>query len=155
MARQVDVNAKGNSGDTAGPVKTPAPTKRVVPSAPDQVSFVRKPSPNGYAMNGPQPSSVGPGAAMCSPLAQNLRGTVQDAALDAVIASGSAAKRGVNLTGDADDENIKGQTGSQLRTYSADQKVPTTHGMRSRNNEGGTVPSTLGASNGAPVRKPS
>lgn len=141
MARQVTTNAKGDAPDTASPGPTPAPKARVVPSAPDEISMVRHPTPNGYAMNGPQPSSINPGQQMLSPMAANLKASSDDGegVLDAVIAKGTARN----------DDRVT----SQLRSI-ADKAQPTTFGMRNRSGEGGTVPSTLGASNGTVARKP-
>lgn len=142
MANQVKTNAKGNSGDTAGPVVTPAPTKKVIPTAPDQISMVRKPSTIGYGMNGDiSPSSIAPGQQRLSPMAANLKASGDDgeSVLDAVVAKGTARN----------DDRVTGQ----LRDIAA-KGAPPAHGMRSRNNEGGTIPGTLGASNGQPVRKP-
>jgi hypothetical protein len=144
MAKQVTVNAKGNAPG-AGPVKTPAPTKRVIPTAPDQVSMIRKPSAIGYGMNGDvSPSSIAPGQQRLSPLAANLKASSDDGegVLDKVIASGTA--------------RVDTEITSQLRSI-GDKNVPAHPHMKSANVGGapsGTVPSTTGASSGAPVRKP-
>ena len=141
MAKQVQTNARGNSDPNAGSNKTPGPTKRVVPQAPDQISAIRKPSPAGYGMNGPQPSSINPGQQMLSPLAANLKASSDDgqSCLDTVIARGTARQDDVVTT--------------QLRKI-ADKACPQAFGMKSPNKPDEKVPATLGASNGAPVRQP-
>jgi hypothetical protein len=119
MAVQAD-NSKRNP--TAGRVKTPAP---------DQISHPRAPfSGNGYGENGPQPSSVPPGAAMRSPLAENLKSTVDDPALNTVIARGTYQSQVVT-----DDK--------QLREIAAGN-VPTHSGTRGAAT-GPKVPAKLGA----------
>ena len=118
--------AKGNRGDTAGPVKTPAP---------DEVTNIRSPSSPGYGMNGPQPSSVAPGKAVISPLGANLKSSVTDDSIDSVLANGTARNDKVT---------------SQLRTIAAGN-VPTAHGMKGPDNSA-RVPGKIGATNAAPVR---
>jgi hypothetical protein len=143
MAKQVQQPAKGNSGNTAGPVVTPAPTKRVIPQAPDQVTMVRKPSAIGYGMNRDvSPSSIAPGQQRLSPLAANLKASGDDGegVLDTVVAKGTA--------------RVDTEVTTQLRDIAA-KACPPTFGMKDPNANNPKVPSALGASNGAPVRKPS
>lgn len=151
MAKQVQQPAKGNSGDTAGPVVTPAPTK------PPRIRFSDDFGGKGdlnYGRNRQNlPASVEPGATVESDLAKDLRTTIGDPVLSAVQQHGTAAMR-TPLVGDHG-EDVRGMPSTQIHDVSAANKTPTTFGMRSRNNEGGTVPSALGASgNGQPVRKP-
>ena len=93
--KTVQTNAKGNAPG-GGPIKTPAP---------DQISNVRSPGQAGAGQNGPQPSSVEPGKASRSQLAQNMVESVNDeGVLDYVIANGTARNEGVtdqlrNITG--------------------------------------------------------
>lgn len=142
MATQVKTNASGNASNTGAPGPTPASAKKVVPQAPDQVTFVRRPSPSGYGMNGPQPSSINPGQQMISPLAANLKATVDDdGALDTVIARGTA-KSATFL----DD--------SQLRQIAAKNVPVRSDVFKNPNKADEKVPSVLGASNGQPVRQP-
>lgn len=115
MARQVKTNASGNSADTGTPI-TPAPTR---PQAPD-ATLVRAPTPSGYGQNGDRNRvSVDPGKTVQSPLAANLRASVGDAALDAVI---SGKPIGTN-----------GPTG-QERPIDP-RPFPPAHGMRDRKGE--------------------
>lgn len=82
-------NAKGNAPSTGAPGPTPAPTKKVIPNAPDEVTSVRAPTFVGrYGLNGyAGASSAEPKQAVTSPMADNLRGTVDDdGVLDRVIA---------------------------------------------------------------------
>jgi hypothetical protein len=83
MAYQV---AKGNAKNTGAPGPTPAPTKKAPPIN-DVVSRARQ-GGDGYAQNSGvnNPSSVPPGTQKISGLAANIRGAVDDPALDAVIA---------------------------------------------------------------------
>jgi hypothetical protein len=126
MARQVKTNAPGNSGNTAGAVKTPAP---------DQISKVRAPSGVGYGMNfDVTGSSVEPGKRVLSPLAANTESTIQDEALSEVIANGTA--RNQNVT-------------DQLRTIS-DGGIKPAHGMTGAS-KGPTIPAgpSFGGNNSA------
>jgi len=117
MAYQVDGSKKN---PTAGPVKTPAP---------DVVSTPRNPTGGGgYGENQFNlASSVMPGKSVQSPLAANLRSTVDDPALDQVIAGGSGSRDDVLNT--------------QIRKIGAGN-VPPAHGMRNRSGEVG--PGDLG-----------
>jgi hypothetical protein len=142
MAISVKEAAKGNTGNTAGPVKTPAP---------DAISAPRSGSGQGYGANGPvgNASSVAPGKRVVSTLAQNLEQSSDDGegVLQTVI------ERGARM----DDTNF------QTRVIS-DKGYPAAHGMRSRTSDygspGGTVPAKTDAASaavpgyGKPVRKP-
>ena len=142
MAKEVQQPAKGNAtGPKIGP--TPAPTKKVIPTAPDQVTFVRKPSPAGYGMNGDaSPSSLTPGQQRLSPMAANLKASSDDGegVLDTVIAKGTA--------------RVDTEVTGQLRDIAA-KGLPPAFGMKNPNANPATVPSTnLGGSNGTVARKP-
>ena len=142
MAQNVKTNAKGNSANTGAPGPTPGPTKKVIPTAPDAVSFVRKPTPAGYGQNGPaNPSSINPGQTLMSPLAANLKASSDDGegCLDTVIARGTARRDDVVTC--------------QLRQI-ADKACPPAFGMKDPNANNPKVPATLGASNGAPDKQP-
>lgn len=143
MAKQVKTNASCNAANTGAPGATPAPTKRVVPQAPDQVTFVRKPSPNGAGQNGPQAVSLNPGQSSISPLGANMKASVDDdGVLDHIIQHGTARN--------------SDEVTSQLRSI-ASRNVPNHPFMRDANSGGapsGKVPSTTQASNGKPVRQP-
>jgi hypothetical protein len=135
MAKQVKTTAQGNAPG-AGPVKTPPP---------NQILHVRGPSAAGYGMNNdPNASSVDPGKAVMSPLAANLKSSVDDdGVLDTVIARGTARSQTI-----ADDK--------QLRAI-ADKNVPDHPHMRPANAGGapmGTIPNKIGANINGPVRKP-
>ena len=82
MAIKIQEAARGNSGTTAGPVKTPAP---------DEVTNVRSSHPS-YGMNNyPGASSVDPGNRVLSPLGANLESSVDDdGVLQHVIEKGTA-----------------------------------------------------------------
>jgi hypothetical protein len=122
----------GSKSTTAGAVKTPPP------SAPDAISAPRHPTPAGYGQNGPQPSSVAPGRSVLSPLAANLKATVDDdGALDTVMARGTA--RSQTLVDD-----------KQLREIAAGN-VPIHPGTRGAAT-GAKVPAKLGQ-NEAPLPK--
>jgi hypothetical protein len=115
MARQVKTTARGNATDTGTPI-TPAPTR---PQAPDATN-VRNPTPVGYGQNGDRSRvSVDPGKTVQSPLAANLRASVGDAALDAVIAGKPIG--------------TDGPTGQERPINPA--PFPTTHSMRNRSGE--------------------
>jgi hypothetical protein len=118
MAHNANQPAKGNAPNTGSPGPTPAPKARVVPQAPDQITFVRKPSPAGYGQNGPQPSSINPGQQMLSPMAANLKASSDDGegVLDTVIARGTARQ----------DESVTGQ----LRKIADSADVPPSYGMK-------------------------
>jgi hypothetical protein len=85
MAYQVKTNAKGNAKNTT-PGFTPAPTK-TAPPINDVVSQARR-GGDGYSQNSGvnNPSVIPAGTQKISGLAANIRGTVNDPALDAVIA---------------------------------------------------------------------
>lgn len=137
MARQVDTTAKGNAPG-AGPVKTPGPTR---PAAPDVISQARL-GGDGYGQNSGRnnPSVIPSGSQKLSPLAANMKASVDDGgALDTVIARGTA-KQDVSVTG-------------QLRDIAA-KSQPISYGHKNPNANPVKVPSATGASNGAPVRKP-
>jgi hypothetical protein len=133
--------APGDAPNTGAPGPTPAPTR---PAAPDVISRPRQATPAGYGMNSDAgPVSLAPGVTRQSPLADNLRASVDDdGVLDHVQQFGTARR----------DDSITGQ----LRKI-ADGNVPTSYGMKDANTGGaprGTIPSTLGATNAQPVRKP-
>ena len=88
--------------------------------SPDEISNVRRPGAFSPGANGPQPSSVAPGVASESLLAQNLRQSQADSedVLTTIIKQGVAG-RGDTVPADGDD--------LQLRSASADM-YPTTHG---------------------------
>jgi len=113
-AHDVEASAKGNAPATGMP-KQPAPR----PVAPDQISSIRKPSPQGYGMNGGavNPSSIPPGANVMSPMAANLKASSEDGegVLDTIIAHGT--KLDTEIT-------------SQLRKI-APNNVPDAFGMES------------------------
>lgn len=136
----VKTNAKGNAPG-GGPIKTPGPTR---PAAPDVISQARL-GGDGYGQNSGRnnPSSVPPGQQRLSPLAANLKASVDDdGVLDHIIASGTA-RQDTTVTG-------------QLRSIS-DKNVPVHPHMKDANVAGaprGSVPSSIGASSGKPVRQP-
>src|ERR1700688_2366549 len=123
-------NAEGNSPPT-GMSKTPAPTR---PAAPDVVSKMRQPSAQGAGMNGPlNPSSIDPGKQLLSPLAANLKASVDDdGVLDNVIAKGTHM-----------------DLGWQTRSI-GDKNVPVHPGTKSAA-PSGKVPTKLGEAASAPV----
>jgi hypothetical protein len=130
------VQAKASNGPATGMPKTPAP---------DSISSVRSPTGQGYAMNGPHDnaSSVAPGKRVLSPLAANLESSVDDdGALAHVIAKGTAMP----------------SPDWQTRAIDTDQKIPSAHGMKSRQvsdgSPGGTIPASIGATSAPVVRKP-
>jgi hypothetical protein len=108
MARQAEQNP------TAGKInKTPPP---------DEISRPRNPSAAGHGQNNdPNPSSIEPGKRVVSPLGLNLETSVDDGggALAHIIANGTAMP----------------SPDWQTRAVSAEQKVPTTFGMRNRSGE--------------------
>jgi hypothetical protein len=128
--------AKGNAPNTGAPGPTPAPTR---PSAPDVISAPRKGTAAGYGMNSDAgPVAIAPGATRQSPLADNLRASVDDdGVLDRVQRDGTA----------------RPAPDWQTRTVS-DKGNPAAHGMASRQSNsgspGGTIPAKIGASS-APV----
>jgi hypothetical protein len=139
MAIQVKTSAKGNAPNTGAPGPTPAP---------DEVSQVRSPTRAGYGMNGyAGPSSLNPSKAQMSPLAANLKASIDDdGALDRVIRDGTA--------------RVDSEITSQLRDI-ADKNVPDAHSMTSARSRQPTypgpkesVPLKIGATNAPPVRKP-
>jgi hypothetical protein len=133
--------AKGNAPDTGSPGPTPAPTR---PAAPDVISRPRAATPAGYGMNSDAgPVSVAPGTTRQSPLADNLRASVDDdGVLDRVQREGTARR----------DDSIT----SQLRSI-GDKNVPDHPHMKPANSGGapcGTIPAKIGASSAQPIRKP-
>lgn len=141
MAKEVQINAKANAPDTGSPGPTPAPTKRAIPTAPDQVSMIRKPSAVGYGMNGDvSPSSITPGQQRLSPLAQNLKASSDDGegVLDTVIAKGTA--------------RVDSEITSQLCDIAA-KSCPPSFSMKDPNANNPKVPSALGTSNGTVALK--
>jgi hypothetical protein len=99
-------------------------------------------------MNGPQPSSVNPGQASESVLAQNLRQSSDPEDL-----LGQVIKNGVSGRGD----KIPTDGNVQQRTVS-DTQYPAAHGMRSRSasdgSPGGLVPDKTGWNPAVQVRQP-
>lgn len=132
--------AKGNGPNTGAPGPTPAPTR---PAAPDVISAPRHATAAGYGMNSDAgPVSLAPGQQRRSPLAENLKASVDDdGCLDRVIREGTARV----------DNSITGQ----LRSI-ADKNVPAHPHMRPANAGGapmGTIPNKIGANINGPVRK--
>jgi hypothetical protein len=126
----VQAGSKG-SNPTAGAVKTPAP---------DAVSSPRHPTGLGYGQNNYSgASSIAPGQAVRSPLADNLRTSVSDDALDQVIARGA---------GNGDEV-----LNTQVRKIGSGN-VAAGHGMHDRNKLSEKVPSSVGWNQGEPARKP-
>ncbi len=132
-ARQVKTAARGDApSQKIGP--TPAPVKKYV-----NPILTERVEPTGYAMaKNLGPSSVEPGTSNTSPLADELKrvNAQSDAGdeLQNIIESGTARDSMVDLQS------------LQTRPYDDVQDVPTTPGMRNRNNEGGTIPAKLGDS---------
>jgi hypothetical protein len=117
----VQVKAKGNAPATGMP-KTPAP---------DAISAPRRGAGQGYGANGPTGNnpSVEPGKSITSPLAANLKASVDDdGVLDRVIKQGTARQ----------DDSVTGQ----LRKI-ADSNVPT-HPHMSGAKPGPKVPGKIG-----------
>jgi hypothetical protein len=147
MAYQTKTTAKGNGPNTGAPGPTPAPTRPARPNAPDLVSSIRDTQGgNAYGQNSPQgnPSSVAPGKQLLSPLAANLKSSVDDDAIDRVISEGTARQ----------DDFITGQ----LRQI-GDKNVPDHPAMKSPNRAGGTydfdsLPAKLGTSAEADPKEP-
>jgi hypothetical protein len=143
MAYQVKTPAKGDAPNTGSPGPTPAPRAKA-PAAPDSVSKLRAPSTgNGYGQNGfAGRSSINPGEQELSPLAANLKATVDDdGALDAVIA------RGAKMA----DSNFETRSES-------DVSYPPAHGMKHRTANDGSpgdkVPGSIGATDGPLPKNP-
>jgi hypothetical protein len=138
--------APGDAPNTGAPGFTPPPTK---PVAPDVISRPRAPIGAGYGMSGgaENPSSINAGTKLESPMASNLRASVDDdGLLDRLQRQGST--RGV--IADVDLQS------PQTRDVSK-EPYPTAHGMKPANVGGapsGTVPSKLGEVVAQPVRKP-
>jgi len=133
--------AKGDGPNTASPGPTPAPTR---PIAPDVISAPRKATAAGYGMNSDNgPVSLAPGTTRQSPLADNLRASVDDdGVLDRVQREGTARQ----------DDSVTGQ----LRKI-ADGNVPNHPHMKPANSGGapcGTIPAKIGASSAQPIRRP-
>jgi hypothetical protein len=137
--------AKGNAPDTGSPGPTPAPTR---PAAPDVISAPRRATAAGYGMNSDSgPVSLSPGMTRQSPLADNLRASVDDdGVLDRVQRQGTARV----------DDSIT----SQLRSI-GDKNVPDHPAMASARSrqptypgpKSATLPATTGKSDAQP-RKP-
>ena len=122
MARQVQTNAKGAADPNAGPAVTPAPTRPAKAAAPDLIGTPRRQQNvgNSYGLRGyAGASSANPGEMVRSQLAENLKSSVQDDAIDVVIARGTA-KQDASITG-------------QLRSINAANKTPVTYGHRDPN----------------------
>ncbi len=140
-SKDVEVSAKGNAAPTGMP-KQPA----MKPVAPDQISSVRKPSAQGYGMNGGaiNPSVIPAGANVMSPMAANLKASGDDgeSVLDHVIAHGTKL----------DDEIT-----SQLRNIEPNN-VPDHPAMTRRGpgdgSPGGIVPATTGARSAPLIQNP-
>jgi hypothetical protein len=145
MAKQVKEAASGNAPG-AGPVTTPAPTQRP-PGSEKDFTFGRQ-SYGANAYGGP--SSLTPGHKERASITVNNDDS--DATLSAIKQHGSAAMR-VPLPGD-DVEDVRGTPATQIRDVSAANKTPVTFGHKDPNANPAKAPSALGASNGAPVRKP-
>ncbi len=99
--------------------------------------LVEREEPTGYGMaKNLGPSSVEPGTANTSPLADELKrvNAMGDGGdhLQDIIEHGTARDTMVDLAS------------LQTRPYDDVQDVPTSHGMRNRSNEGGKVPNKLG-----------
>lgn len=137
MAIVVEKAAQGNAPATGMP-KTPAPTKRVIPTAPDVVTAIRSPRERGmYGANGFEgASSTVPGTTVTSDLAENLKASSDDGenVLDKIIATGMRGLAG------ADDWQ---------RRQVSDAPFPPAFGMKNANSGGapsGKVPDALGQS---------
>lgn len=146
MAKQLTVKAKGDAPNTGAPGKTPAPTTADMARAKDTAYGRTSYGANAYAGR----VVVDPGKSVSSPLADELR---------RVNAQGD----GGDLLGRIISKSTRGPVADldlqapQTRPYTAEQKVPTSHGMKPANVGGspsGTVPSKLGKSVAVPVRKP-
>jgi hypothetical protein len=156
--KPVKTTATGNAADTGTPVSLP-PIKPAKVAAPDVVSQTRNEQNAGshYGLNGYRgPSSLNPGEAVKSPLADNMSG--DDTVLAAVQKFGSAAMRAPEVGDDVED--VKGTPATQIRKI-ADSNVPDHSAFASARTRQPsypgpreTIPSTLGATAEQPVRKP-
>lgn len=133
----VQVKAPGNAAPTGAPGFTPPPKAQ----APDQISRVRAPTAQSPGQNGPNnPSSIPAGTQLLSDMAKVLKQGQDDGehVLDKII--GGAARGDVEIT-------------SELRPVTAEQKVPTTFGMKGAAT-GPKIPAKLGDLTAGPVRQP-
>jgi hypothetical protein len=140
MAIQVKTAAKGDASATGMP-------RQPRPAAPDE-TVVRNPTKAGHGMNGDTNGSSAPIGKIVSPLGLNLRASVEDSAIEDVIANGMGRK--------ANYDSASKLTG-QERTIS-DEAFPAAHGQVSRQansgSPGGTIPPTIGASSAPLPKKP-
>ncbi len=127
------VGAKGNSGDTAGPVKTPAPNN------------MGRTANTGYGNNqSSQASSLKPSERMAiqgGTLAQN-----EDAVLKTVIARGAGR-----------DDSVENEQTRTMKDTTPGVPIHPAMAVRgpSSGSPGGTIPPRLGMNNSvAPIRKP-
>jgi hypothetical protein len=124
----------------------PAPAKILRTPAPDEITNVRHPSAQGPGMNGPQPSSVAPGQASESVLAQNLRQSSDpEDLLGQVVRAGVSGR----------DDRLPNDGGDYQRRTVSDTAYPTAHGCEGAKpgpKMSAAVDTTAIAS---PVRKPS
>jgi hypothetical protein len=114
----VQIKAKGDAPNTGMP-------KQPRPEAPDEATWVRHPSKAGYGMNGDPSGSSAPIGKVISPLGANIRATVDDPALEALIADGMGRKTTIDSA-----QKLTGQE----RPISSDPIKPA-HGMRNRSGE--------------------
>jgi len=130
-------NAKGSAAPTGMP-------RQPKPAAPDEVSSIRNPTLAGHGQNGDTNGSVAPVGKVISPLAANMRASVDDPTMDTIL----SRPRGALNEG----------TDDQTRKISPNADVHPSYGMKLRapdtGSPGGTVPGKLGANEGQPVRKP-
>lgn len=145
--RNVKTTATGNAADTGTPVS-------IAPTKPPRIRFSDDFGGKGdlnYGRNRQNlPSSVEPGATVESDLAKDLRTTVNDPVLDAVQKFGTAAMRSPEVGDNVED--VRGTPATQIRDIAA--KAQPAFGMKDPNANNPKIPSSLGASNGQPVRKP-
>ncbi len=129
----------------------PAPARINRTPAPDEVTNIRHPSAAGPGMNGPQASSVAPGQASESVLAQNLRQSSDPQDL-----IGQVIRNGVSGRDDRIPVNAA-ETDWQRRPVS-DDAYPTSYGLSKRGpstgSPGSTVPPKTGWNPGVQVRQP-
>ncbi len=131
--------APGDAPNTGAPGFTPPPTK---PVAPDVITHPRAPVMAGFGMSGgaENPSSINPGSKLESPLASNLRASVDDdGLLDRIQRMGV----GKGVIADVDLQS------PQTRDVSK-EPYPSAHGMQRRGidsgSPGGVVPAQTGNS---------